>query len=270
LKYSIIIPVHNKVELTTHCLDDCFNSGLSNFECIVIDNASSDSTASVLASRPENITTISNNINLGCAKSWNQGIKTSTGDWVIILNNDVRMPKDSLSKMMLAAIEYNFDVISPAMREGILNYNLTEYAELFINSMRNVSRKRTANGACFAVKREVFDKIGLFDENFQIGQYEDADFFRRCKLHKISMGITGRSFIHHYGSSTQRLVQETSGNYAKINQLYHRKKWNLGFFKRHLERYKEQFSLKCWSYLEYYSKGHTLLEKFRNGRLYYH
>lgn len=270
MKYSIIIPVHNKIELTTQCLDDCFNSGLSNFECIVIDNASSDSTASVLASRPENIITISNKINLGCAKSWNQGVKASTGRWVIVLNNDVRLPKNWLSKMISAAEGYKFDLISPAMREGILNYNLTEYAEEFIHSMRNVSRRGAANGACFAVKREVFDKIGLFDENFQIGQYEDADFFRRCKLHKISIGITGRSFIHHYGSSTQRLVQETSTNYPKINQLYHRKKWNIGFFKRHLERYKEQFIVKCWSYFEYYSKGHSLLEKFQNGRLHYH
>ena len=208
MKYSIVIPVHNKVEFTHQCIQDILSSNIHNYECIVIDNASTDSTPSYLTCQPDLIKVITNKKNRGCAKSWNQGVSASFGEWVVILNN--------------------------------------------------------------AVKRNVFDKVGLFDENFKIGQYEDADFFRRCKLSNISMGITGNSFIHHFGSSTQILVKENILDYPKLNQKYHRSKWNIGLFRRHWERYKEQLLIKYWSYFEYRSKKHSLLEKFRNGRLYYH
>ena len=270
MKYSIVIPVHNKVEFTHQCIQDILSSNIHNYECIVIDNASTDSTPSYLTCQPDLIKVITNKKNRGCAKSWNQGVSASFGEWVVILNNDVRLPKDWLVKLVTTAEKYNVDVISPSMREGPLNYNFEKYAVEFVLSMKNIFRKWTPNGACFAVKRNVFDKVGLFDENFKIGQYEDADFFRRCKLSNISMGITGNSFIHHFGSSTQILIKENKLDYPKLNQKYHRSKWNIGFFRRHWERYKEQLLIKYWSYFEYRSKKHSLLEKFRNGRLYYH
>ena len=43
--------------------------------------------------------------------------------------------------------------------------------------MKNVYRNCNPSGVCFILKTKVFEKVGLFDENFVIGQYEDADFF---------------------------------------------------------------------------------------------
>ena len=271
MKYSVIIPVHNNLEYTKCCIQDLFSSNIAGLECIVIDNASTDDTKDYLISLDSKIKIITNEENLGCSRSWNQGIKNSKGDWVIILNNDVRLSSGWLRSLIDAAVEKNLQVVSPAMREGPLNYNFDLYASSYTETMKNICRKWTPIGVCFAVKREVFKKVGLFDENYEIGQYEDADFFRRCKLNNISMGITGSSFIHHFGSSTQSILKSSlKYDYAKQNQLYHRKKWGIGFIRKLTERFTEQILVKFWSRREYFFHKHSLIEKFERGRVSYH
>lgn len=271
MKFSVIIPVHNNLEYTKVCIQDLFSANISQLECIVVDNASTDKTSNYLRSLDFDIKVISNSTNLGCARSWNQGIKISNGDWVLILNNDVRLSQGWLLSLISAAEEKNLQVVSPAMREGPLNYDFDAYASDYIESMKNVCRKWTPTGVCFAVKKEVFKKVGLFDENYEIGQYEDADFFRRCKMNNIPTGITGRSFIHHFGSMTQGIIKRSSKfDYAKQNQKYHRKRWRIGFYRKIIERFKEQILVKFWSRREFFLHRHSLIEKYSNGRVYYY
>jgi GT2 family glycosyltransferase len=270
LKYSVIIPVHNNFEYTKSCIQDLISSDNSQLECIVIDNASTDETSTYLSSLDFEIKVIRNNSNLGCARSWNQGIKISSGDWVLILNNDVRLSQGWLPSLINAAEEKNLQVLSPAMREGPLNYDFDSYATSFVTVMKNVCRKWTPTGACFAIKREVFSEVGLFDENFEIGQYEDADFFRRCKVAKIKMGVTGKSFIHHFGSITQTSITSiVNVDYGALNRKYHRRKWKISFLRRHFERYREKLLLFFWSRQELYKYGHSLLEKYKDGKIRY-
>ena len=226
----------------------------------MVDNASSDGTADYL-SKLNSIITITNNENNGCAASWNQGVRRSTGEWIIILNNDVRLPNHWIDNLITFADQKCLDVVSPGMREGELNYNLSEYAANYMQKMAKALRYWTPSGVCFAVRKNVFEKIGLFDENYKIGQYEDADFFRRCKNSDLLMGISGVSFIHHFGSTTQKYIMKYDDNsYSKNNQLYHRKKWKIGFIQRHAERYLEQLLLNYWHYKEKLLFGHSLIE----------
>jgi len=260
MKVSIVIPVLNKIDFTRQCLSDIFKSDYDKLEIIVIDNGSSDGTSDYLSSL-DDICLITNKTNQGCAKSWNQGVERSTGDWIIILNNDVRLPSKWLSNLISIANKNSFDVLSPGIREGSLNYDFNHYAEKYMCRMKCAFRLWTPNGACFAVKKNVFEKIGVFDENFKVGQYEDADFFRRCKIARLKMGTTGYSFIHHFGSTTQKTITSTNpGNYAEINKQYHRNKWKIGFLLRNIERYKEKLLFRYWSFKEKLLYGHTLLE----------
>jgi N-acetylglucosaminyl-diphospho-decaprenol L-rhamnosyltransferase len=259
MKVSVVIPVLNKIHFTAQCLEDLFKSTKLNLEVIVIDNASSDGTSDYLG-KLNSIITITNNENNGCAASWNQGVRRSTGEWIIILNNDVRLPKDWIENLITFADQKCLDVVSPGMREGELNYNLSDYAANYMQKMAKALRYWTPSGVCFAVRKNVFEKIGLFDD-YKIGQYEDADFFRRCKKSDLLMGISGVSFIHHFGSTTQKHIMKYNNNsYSKNNQLYHRKKWNIGFIQRHAERYSEKFLFNYWHYKEKLLFGHSLIE----------
>jgi N-acetylglucosaminyl-diphospho-decaprenol L-rhamnosyltransferase len=243
------------------CIQDLLNQSKSPFEIILVDNGSSTDTIKFFSKHDELII-IRNEINKGCAYSWNQGIRESKGEWIIILNNDVRLPEQWLENLISYARMKELDVVSPGMREGVLDYNFRDYSHKYTKLMHGAFRKWTPSGVCFALHRKVIDKIGYFDENYKIGQYEDADFFRRCKIAKLKMGITGASFIHHFGSSTQKYLKEKGATgYALENRNYHRKKWKLGFFQRNFERYREQLLTKFWSYKERFKYGHSLIEK---------
>lgn len=260
MRVSIVIPVLNKVHFTKQCLTDIFNSEYDDIEVIVIDNGSNDGTNQFLSDLSD-ITLISNKTNLGCAKSWNQGVRCSNGAWIVILNNDVRLPSKWLINLIDKAKRESIDILSPGIREGILNYDFESYAQDYMVKMEKAFRNWTPNGACFAVSKSVFEKVGLFDENFEIGQYEDADFFRRCKSASLKMGSSGCSFIHHFGSTTQKtLIKNNPTNYALKNQQYHRNKWQIGLIKRNIERYKEKFLMSYWKCKEKYLYGHSLLE----------
>jgi len=267
--FSIIIPVLNHVHYTSQCVHDLYATVVENAEIIIINNGSTDGTGKFL-SEHNNLKILKNPQNKGCAYSWNQGIKESKGEWIIILNNDVRLPDKWLENLISYATNNDLDVVSPGMREGVLDYNFRNYSQEYTKLMHRAFRKWTPSGVCFALRRKVIDKIGYFDENYKIGQYEDADFFRRCKIARLKMGITGASFIHHFGSSTQKHLKEMGATgYALKNRNYHRRKWNLGFFKRNYERYKEQLLTKTWSTKERFKYGHSLLEKSDGLKLSY-
>jgi hypothetical protein len=84
------------------------------------------------------------------------------------------------------------------------------------------------------------------------------------------MGITGRSFIHHFGSTTQKHIQARLENdYSAKNRIYHREKWEIGFIQRHYERYREQLRTYYWSRKELLLYKHSLLEKGDCGKIKY-
>ena len=267
---SVIIPVFNQVHYTSQCVNDLYKTVDNKVEIIIIDNGSTDGTSKFLT-ECNNLKILKNSQNKGCAYSWNQGIRESIGEWIIILNNDVRLPDKWLVSLISYARKKDLDVVSPGMREGVLDYNFRNYSHEYTKLMHRVFRQWTPSGVCFALRRNVIDKIGYFDENYKVGQYEDADFFRRCKIAKLKMGITGACFIHHFGSSTQKHLKEIGATgYALKNRNYHRNKWRLGFFKRNYERYKEQIFSRYWSLSEYLFYKHSLLEKSDGEKISYY
>ncbi|MDA8091175.1 MAG: glycosyltransferase family 2 protein [Actinomycetota bacterium] len=267
---SIIIPVFNQISFTKICMESLQATRPEDSEIIIVNNGSSDETSRYL-SECRDITVIQNDRNLGCAAAWNQGIKASRGQWIAILNNDIILSPGWLNKLLDFAIEKNADIVSPAFREGPYNYDIAAYSKEFTRKMQRASRMGVAQGICFMVKRRVFDRIGFFDENFKIGQYEDADFFRRAKQAGYVLGTTGRSVIHHFGSITQnRILEEMPDNpYEKQNRIYYRRKHHLTSWKRFIERRTSKLRDRWWSISEHALYGHTMVEKCIKGRLRY-
>jgi GT2 family glycosyltransferase len=259
MSVDIVIPVLNHLHYTKQCLEDLFANTEIPIRVIVVNNGSSDGTSEYLASLPE-LTVINNEINRGCAAAWNQGVKAGQSPWVVILNNDVLLPKAWLEGLLAYAEESNSDIVSPAMRGHACDYDLENYAAAFTKSMSTVFRKGEAHGVCFMVRRSVIEKIGDFDENFRIGQYEDADFFRRAKLGGYVLGITGRSFIHHFGSVTQKTLKsyKTTRPYEAENRAYFRKKWRLTWVRRFVQRHLLKLKTFTWRLSEKLFHGYSL------------
>ena len=267
---SIVIPVFNQLHFTKICIESLQGTLLRDGEIIVIDNGSSDGSAEYL-SECSNIRVITNRENQGCTVAWNQGVRVSHASWIAILNNDIILSTNWLDGLLDFAREKNVDIVSPAFREGEYNYDIAEYSREYVQRMHSVARMGIAQGVCFIVRRRVFDQIGLFDENFMIGQFEDSDFFRRAKLAKFILGTTGCSFIHHFGSVTQDSIRkgESVKPYEAENRAYFRRKWALTWWKRFLERRHVKLRDLYWRISEKTLYGHTLIEKWINGRLRY-
>lgn len=234
---TVVVPVYNQLDYTRRCLASLRTHGNGIHKIIVIDNGSANTTAEYLSGL-DYVTVIRNDDNLGCAAAWNQGIETAGSAWVLFLNNDVIVTSGWLEGMLEFAEEKRVDIVSPAIREGACDYDIDRYAEAFVTRMKRRARIGVADGICFLVRRTVFEKVGRFDENFRVGQFEDVDFFKRAAIAGFRLGITGRSFIHHFGSVTQNHIRKVEKNncYEAVNRAYYYRKWNLSWHKRFIMR----------------------------------
>lgn len=270
MNVSIVIPLYNQVEYTQKCMESLRRHGMGQAEILLIDNGSTDGTGEYLATCSD-VRVIRNRENLGCAGAWNQGVRETHSEWVIILNNDVLVSSGWLEGLCEAAERKQLDIVSPSIREGEFNYDMDVYSGEFVRRMKKSLRPGVADGICFMVRRTVFDAVGLFDENFKIGQFEDADFFRRAKKAGFTLGTTGGSFIHHFGSVTQKSlgIKQPERPYVAKNRAYFRKKWKLIWWKRMVERRKRKFTEFVWRIRERLMYGHTMMEKWIDGKLRY-
>ena len=111
------------------------------------------------------------------------------------------------------------------------------------------------------VHRRVFDTMGFFDTKVGLAGNEDEDFFRRACSSGFRLGITGRAYLHHFGSVTQRSVKAGMGlpNSARLcDPVYFRKKYRITWVRRRTERLHEKIRGILWRWKERQRFGMTL------------
>lgn len=267
---NIIIPLLNQLPFTRRCLAGLRQETDGPFRAILVDNGSTDGTREYLAT-VAGAEVIVNERNVGVAAAWNQGVRLARGRWTVILNNDTVLPGGWLRRLVSFCEREHVQVASPSMREGELNYDPEGYAEEFVRSMGGRKRMGVADGACFVVERKVFDEIGAFDERFFPGAYEDADFFRRAKNAGFRLAVTGSSFIHHFGFTTQReMSEEKMPRHVLENRERYCSKWGLShpdgnWFEKRWNRLRGAWHRN----VERRSCGHTVKERWVGGRIVY-
>ena len=264
----IVVPVFNQAQYTKGCLDTLRAAGVHEERVVIVDNGSTDETTALLASRPA-VEVIRNQTNRGCGGAWNQGTRAKGATWTILLNNDVLIPQGWLEGLASFAQEEAFDVVSPAICNGAdVDYDFPIYARDFMAKMRRVTRNGTASGVCFMVHERVFKSLGPFDEDPRLGGYEDDEFFRRCRQAGFRLGRTGRSFLHHFGSVTQKAMKsQMKQPRASIGDRdYYRQKYGLTWAKRLRARILWRIQCSLWRTSERLRYGCTLVSHRVDGR----
>jgi N-acetylglucosaminyl-diphospho-decaprenol L-rhamnosyltransferase len=266
-KVSIVIPVFNQLHYTRQCLDSLNRAGVADGQIIIVNNASTDGTAEFLAVRP-GIRVLHNTENRGCGFAWTQGAKMSDTAWTIVMNNDVLVPPGCIEGLISFAEEHQCDIVSPAMCEGEVDYDFPAHAADFMRRLKDVQRCNVAHGVCFMVHRRVFDAIGHFDSDPKLGGYEDDEYFRRARGAGFHLAMTGRAFLHHFGSITQKSIQ--AGNSQKRRSLgdrdYYRRKTGQTWPKRKIHQIKQAVRGAWWKRSEQMRFGCTLWEKRLESR----
>jgi len=213
-KVSIVIPVVDQLKFVKKCIESVYKY-TNNFELIIIDNNSGKETADYLQFLPD-ITYFKNNENKGVPYAWDQGIKLAKHDYICFLNSDTIMSVNWLGKMMKAfKIKADCGSVGPTTSyAGNAQCNKTvermRYA-MGENRINQFAHTLDINyhpyglmGFAFVTKREVFDKVGVFDyKTFKLGCTEENEFqYRAAKLGGYQSYWATQSYVHHFGHAT--------------------------------------------------------------------
>ena len=230
-RVSVVIVVWNAKKYVLECLDSLHNhSGQACSEIIVVDNASTDGTPELIERLYPEIKLIRNAENLGFAKANNIGIAASSGDYICLVNSDVKFISDSIS----ALLQYlgqnpRIAMVGPKMLtpDGEVARSTMRFPTLwnyfcralgldivFKRSrafggflMSDFDHQSTAavevlNGWFLLVRRSAIDRVGVLDPQFFM-YGEDVDWcYRFRQAGERVVFLAGAEAIHYGGASS--------------------------------------------------------------------
>jgi len=210
IQISIVMPVFNKINFTMSALNDLFRLK-TDYEILVIDNASTDDTQKKLSDiTMSNFIYIRNDQNLFHSKACNMGFTKANGKYLIFINNDIRIKSNYEYWTDLLIEHCDNNIVGPTM--GLLdsNFNFVKEAnqELFGNTY--------LSGWCLASSKENWKKLDthnngqIFDEQFPF-YFNDTNMGFMCRKLNIPMKIVEIPIVH-FG--------KISSSQFNIHQLY--------------------------------------------------
>ena len=270
IDYAITFACYNQVEYTRQCIDSMIKHGVDLGRLVVVDNGSTDETRLYLETLPLG-GCILNKANLGCGVAWNQGALALQAEWTIIMNNDVLVSKGWLENMIAVAEDKGLKIISPALIEGPLDYNFDAFADEASVKLNAALRVGGRHAVCLAVHKSVWMEIGYFQPIPKLLGYEDTMFFHEVDKAGIPIGMTGASWIHHYGSITQTAMKQERGLSEKqgLGYRYNYRLLQQSWLTRKLTKAKKIRQNKSWYTTELAQFSQTLHGIRKNNGFYW-
>ena len=207
---SIIMPAYNCEKYVVEAIESVINQTYSNFELIVIDDGSNDSTLKIindLAEKDNRIKALQNEKNSGVSATRNRGISIAEGNWIAFLDSDDIWVEEKLEKQMNCVKENNADFIFTAStyidEDGKPYRGIFEVPEKI--SYRKLLRQNVITCSSVLVKKKYFDNIKMEKDEM----HEDYAVWLRI----LKLGITA------YGVNEPLLIYRISRNSKSGNKI---------------------------------------------------
>ncbi len=253
---SIVIVNWNTRQLLSRCLQSILDHAARRpVELIVVDNASADGSAAMVARSYPQVILVQNQTNLGFATANNLGIRRSRGEYVCLVNSDILVLDSSIDRMcdymdghpqagLLGPRLLNADrSLQPSCKRfpTLLNYacesfgvnKLLPRSRLFCGehlryfSHARLLRTEALVGAFLMVRRKALEEVGLLDEEFFI-YGEEVDWARRFWACGWEVIFFPKAEIVHYGAAS------SAANPARFYRENYRSK--LRYWRKHERR----------------------------------
>lgn len=234
---SIVIPTYNQLDMLRQCIASIMDNTDLPYEIIVVDNASSDGTASYLQELGGQVRYRTLEANKGFSGAVNVGLMMAKGSTIVLLNNDTLVAERWLDNLLACLnSDPRIGMVGP-----VTNYisgeqqievpyadvrDMPAFAREFNRSNPALWRRTDRLvGFCVLFRRELFRQIGYFDEGYEIGNFEDDDFCIRVRMLGRSLVIAQDTFIHHFGSVSMKALGDRFMLVNDRNQHYFLDKW---------------------------------------------
>ena len=220
MQVSFIIPLYNCLAHTRECLrtlQSTLPAGLAH-EIIFVDDGSTDGTREWLHVLPAPCRAILNEKNLGFAGACNRGAANATGEILLFLNNDLVLLPGWFEPMRTVFARHSDAALVGNVQRNAAT-GAVDHAGIFFNYQGKPEHLRSLplasrlsplasirpvaalTGACFAIRRAVWQQLGAFDEGFANGG-EDVDLCLRARASGRRNYVALRSVVRHHVSAS--------------------------------------------------------------------
>jgi len=172
MKVSVVIPAYNASKTIDLCLRSILNQDFSDYEVIVVDDGSTDDTREKIKKYPVRLIS---KLHEGTPAARNTGFKASKADILVFVDSDCVAKKDLIAKLIgplkdpkIGVTQAWWEVANKGKLVPALIFKTYEYF------VRNLEYPDFLWSYCFAIRRELLQKLGMFDVVWI--RIEDVDF----------------------------------------------------------------------------------------------
>jgi glycosyltransferase involved in cell wall biosynthesis len=211
MRLSVIIPVHNAAAFLDHCLESLRRSSFGNYQCIVVDDASTDQSQGI--ARTHGATVVALDQNGGPARARNRGAAQAQGEIVLFLDADVCVHTETLGQVDAHFRQH------PSADALIGSYDdtpadpgfISQYKNLFHHFVHHTSRPQawTFWAGCGAIRRDIFLAAGGFDESYRRPSIEDIELGFRLRAQGRRIDLNPAIQVTHLKRWTFRTLLRT-------------------------------------------------------------
>lgn len=221
-KYSIIIPAYNAEKTIENTINSVINQSYCNWEIVVVENGSIDSTNSVVGKflNDKRISLIHSKKGVSFAR--NKGIENSTGEWILFLDADDELPSNTLDLYNNVIDHNNVDIIVGQYESGDGNLEIIDNKDEYIcRCLNNPTKECNVTGLVF--KSNIIKKTNIeFDVN--LTHAEDSLFFLQALLNAKNIIVINDIVykVNYVNNSSVRSINENQFDsyLSTIHEIY--------------------------------------------------
>lgn len=217
-KYNIIIVNYNSAKNLLNCLLS-LQSQTNDLQSktVIVDNNSTDDSIKIIKQKYPYIKIVQNNDNLGFSRANNIAIKyclEKSADYIYLINPDTISQSGSISSLLKTIKTHkNIGIVSAVLKvkkDGKELYDIGAKFNKILGRTKHIHQTNQLNknieqelvsGCAMLIRKEVFKKIGYFDEQFFL-YFEDSDFCLRARKAGFKIMVASKAVVNHKVSAS--------------------------------------------------------------------